>query len=58
MELDRRREIGILIRERAVVQQMVAVFEQDWAKTKAAREAAMAAAGSLAAEAVSAGVPA
>jgi cardiolipin synthase A/B len=40
MELDRRREIGILIRERAAVQQMVAVFEQDWAKTKAAQAAA------------------
>lgn len=57
MELDRRREIGILIRERATVRQMVAVFEQDWAETKAAREEAMSDDGAPHAGGVSAGVP-
>jgi phosphatidylserine/phosphatidylglycerophosphate/cardiolipin synthase-like enzyme len=35
LELDRRREVGIIINDRTVVQQMKAVFERDWAKTDA-----------------------
>jgi cardiolipin synthase A/B len=37
LELDRRREVGLLISERPVVRKMVAVFEADWAKTPAAK---------------------
>lgn len=35
LELDRRREIGVFVHERAVVRRMVTVFEQDWAQTAA-----------------------
>ncbi len=37
LELDRRREVGVLISERPVVKKMVEVFEGDWAKTAAAK---------------------
>jgi len=46
LELERRREIGVFVAEPAMVRKMVAVFEEDWAKTpagaaaKAAAEAA------------------
>jgi len=40
MELDARREIGLIVKESKTVKQMVDVFEGDWAKTDlAAREA-------------------
>jgi cardiolipin synthase len=36
VELDRRREVGILVAHRATVRQMIAVFEADWEQTGAA----------------------
>ena len=38
-ELDRRREIGVIVQELPVIRKMVAVFESDWAETDAAAEA-------------------
>lgn len=40
LELDHRREIGVLVREVAVVKKMLAVFEADWALTSAAQKTA------------------
>jgi cardiolipin synthase len=40
MELDARREIGVLIRNPKVVKDIVKVFEADWARTPAAARAA------------------
>jgi cardiolipin synthase len=42
LELDRRREVGVLVAEPAVVRKMVAVFEEDWAKTPVGEAAAKA----------------
>jgi phosphatidylserine/phosphatidylglycerophosphate/cardiolipin synthase-like enzyme len=42
LELERRREIGVFVAEAAIVRKMVAVFEEDWAKTAAAAAAAKA----------------
>ena len=36
LELDGRREVGLIIRDRKVVARMAAVFEADWSKTDAA----------------------
>jgi phosphatidylserine/phosphatidylglycerophosphate/cardiolipin synthase-like enzyme len=33
LELDRRRELGLLVRDRNVVARLQAVFESDWAQT-------------------------
>jgi len=44
LELERRREIGVFVAEPAMVRKMVAVFEEDWAKTPAGEAAAKAAA--------------
>jgi len=44
LELDRRREIGVFVAESTIVRKMVAVFEEDWAKTPAGEAAAKAAA--------------
>jgi cardiolipin synthase A/B len=38
VELDKRREIGMVISEKAVVRAIVALFEGDWAKTNAGRK--------------------
>ena len=38
LELDGRREVGVIIRDRKVVARMVAVFEADWAETDRARK--------------------
>jgi phosphatidylserine/phosphatidylglycerophosphate/cardiolipin synthase-like enzyme len=35
LELDARREVGVVVRDPRVVQQIVGVFESDWAKTPA-----------------------
>jgi cardiolipin synthase A/B len=35
-ELDRRREIGVIIEDRSIVNQIVRIFETDWALTQAA----------------------
>lgn len=40
LELDKRREVGLLISDRAVVKRMVETFEADWLLTKAGRAAA------------------
>jgi cardiolipin synthase len=34
LELEERREIGVIIREPSVVRQMLALFEEDWARTE------------------------
>jgi phosphatidylserine/phosphatidylglycerophosphate/cardiolipin synthase-like enzyme len=36
-ELDRRREVGIIVREGAIVRRMQAIFERDWRQTHAIR---------------------
>ncbi|MEO8256550.1 MAG: phospholipase D-like domain-containing protein [Acidobacteriota bacterium] len=40
LELDTRREVGVMVTEGAVVKQMQAVFETDWAQTESGRRAA------------------
>ena len=36
IELDRRREVGIILRDRTAIKRFRSVFEEDWATTKAA----------------------
>jgi phosphatidylserine/phosphatidylglycerophosphate/cardiolipin synthase-like enzyme len=36
IELDRRREVGIVLRDRSAIKRFRSVFEEDWASTKAA----------------------
>ena len=38
IELDRRREVGVLVRDRSAIKRFKDVFEADWAGTKLARE--------------------
>jgi phosphatidylserine/phosphatidylglycerophosphate/cardiolipin synthase-like enzyme len=38
IELDRRREVGIIVRDRAAIKHFRSVFEEDWATTDAGRE--------------------
>jgi len=38
LELDRRREIGVIVRDQRAVRQMIAVFEQDWARTDSGKK--------------------
>lgn len=38
LELDSRREVGVIVKERNVVARMEAVFERDWAETDRARK--------------------
>jgi cardiolipin synthase len=38
LELEKRREIGVIVNDKRVVRQMIAVFEQDWAQTDGARK--------------------
>jgi len=40
LELEKRREIGVIIHDRRVVRQMQRVFEEDWAETDAGRKRA------------------
>ena len=42
LELDRRREVGVMVTDAKVVSQMHAVFEDDWAQTDSGRAAARA----------------
>lgn len=42
LELDKRREVGLIIRERPAVRRLVETFEADWALTEASRQAAAA----------------
>ncbi len=37
LELDQRREVGIIVRQPSIVAEVVKVFEQDWAQTDAAK---------------------
>jgi len=39
LELDKRREVGIIVKERAAARQFRELFEQDWAKTETAKKA-------------------
>jgi cardiolipin synthase A/B len=39
IELDRRREVGILVRDRAVISRFTHVFDQDWAGTSVVKQA-------------------
>ena len=38
LELDKRREVGIIVKERAAARQFREVFEEDWAKTESGRK--------------------
>ena len=38
IELDRRREVGLIVRNAAIVERMRAIFERDWRQTSAARQ--------------------
>jgi phosphatidylserine/phosphatidylglycerophosphate/cardiolipin synthase-like enzyme len=38
IELDQRRELGIILRDRSAIKRFRSIFGQDWAKTKAARD--------------------
>jgi cardiolipin synthase len=40
LELEKRREIGLLVNESAVVRQLVTLFEEDWASTEAGKRSA------------------
>jgi phosphatidylserine/phosphatidylglycerophosphate/cardiolipin synthase-like enzyme len=40
IELDKRREVGIIVKERAAARHFREVFESDWAKTATGRKAA------------------
>jgi phosphatidylserine/phosphatidylglycerophosphate/cardiolipin synthase-like enzyme len=40
LELERRREIGVILNDRAVVKEMATTFERDWAQTDAGRRRA------------------
>jgi len=39
LELDKRREIGAIVTDAAVVKQMQKVFEEDWARTDSGKSA-------------------
>lgn len=39
LELDKRREVGVIVNDREVVEQLMAVFAQDWALTPSGRKA-------------------
>ena len=38
IELDKRREVGVIVKERAAAKQFREVFEEDWAKTESRKE--------------------
>ena len=40
LELDKRREVGVIVKERAAAKQFREVFEEDWAQTESGRKAA------------------
>ena len=39
-ELDRRREVGVMVSDPAIVRRMQAIFERDWRKTRNRRSSA------------------
>jgi cardiolipin synthase len=38
LQLDKRREVGIIINDKTVIKQMIAVFEEDWAQTESGKK--------------------
>jgi phosphatidylserine/phosphatidylglycerophosphate/cardiolipin synthase-like enzyme len=40
LELDKRREVGVIVNDAKVVRQMANIFEEDWAQTDAGKKAA------------------
>ena len=40
LELDKRREVGVIVKERAAAKQFREIFEEDWAKTESAKKKA------------------
>ena len=40
LELDKRREVGVIVKERAAAKQFREIFEEDWAKTETAKKKA------------------
>jgi cardiolipin synthase A/B len=52
LELDGRREVGIIVSDNAIARRLVEVFESDWAKTMTKSESKAADAGQPKAEAV------
>ena len=38
LQLEKRREVGVIINDRRVVKQMIDVFEQDWAQTESGKK--------------------
>ncbi len=40
LELDRRREVGAIVKDRSIVKQLAVVFEDDWSRTEAGQRAA------------------
>ena len=38
LELDKRREVGVIVKERAAAKQFREIFEEDWAKTESGKE--------------------
>ena len=40
LELDKRREVGVIVKERAAAKQFRELFEEDWAKTDSGKKAA------------------
>jgi polyphosphate kinase len=38
LELDKRREVGIIVKDRTAARQFKALFEEDWAKTESAKK--------------------
>jgi hypothetical protein len=39
VELDKRREVGIIVRERSAANRFREVFEQDWGRTESGKKA-------------------
>jgi phosphatidylserine/phosphatidylglycerophosphate/cardiolipin synthase-like enzyme len=40
LELEKRREVGVIVNDAKVVRQMLSVFEEDWATTEAGKRTA------------------
>jgi hypothetical protein len=40
VELDQRREVGVIVKERSAAKRFREVFEQDWSRTESGRKAA------------------
>jgi cardiolipin synthase len=40
LELEKRREVGVIVNDKRVVRQMIVLFEQDWAQTESGKKAA------------------